>query len=431
MTAKAVFADKISQNHNHTAGELLRHTRELKELSQKEVASALNLMVSHIKAIESDRYNPAQEREHFLRYLKEYADLLELDVEKVVQLYSSPVHPDFTYAAKPRRSKAGLIAAAVATLSVAVWQFTPAPLQQRVASTYESVAPAVSHRAEQALEVVKQVSAKPEASIGSGTVQRHENVSLTRVPAAPMAGDEAYASDFIPVGEAGGGSQQFASGDQNDELLFQFEDDCWVEVFDANNKRLFTGRKGANEELYLLGQAPFNVLVGYARGVTLSINGKSVPISLHDYSNSSRLRVALDSNQEVVTEDLALPQTAETSIPPIEQLVAADTGSSVEVSISDSQYQGYSVQDNASVGGKDKLFFEFSDDCWLEVYDSNAEPLVMKTKLAGETLEITGRAPFEVRVGNSSAVKLRLNGKTVPIARHADIRSTELIVGQR
>jgi cytoskeleton protein RodZ len=173
------------------------------------------------------------------------------------------------------------------------------------------------------------------------------------------------------------------------------------------------------------------VLVGYARGVTLSINGKSVPISLHDYSNSSRLRVALDSNQEVVTEDLALPQTAETSIPPIEQLVAADTGSSVEVSISDSQYQGYSVQDNASVGGKDKLFFEFSDDCWLEVYDSNAEPLVMKTKLAGETLEITGRAPFEVRVGNSSAVKLRLNGKTVPIARHADIRSTELIVGQR
>lgn len=433
MTAKALFADNINQEHNFTAGELLRHTRELKELSQKEVASALNLMVSHIKAIETDRYNPAVEREHFLRYLNEYAGLLELDADKVVQLYSSPTHPDYTYAARPHAGRGLWVIAGLVVCSVLAWQLTrhdllPGSLKVSISSAYDRIAPFVGGQADRVFDAMASVGSGDEVAVVSGAVERNDG--LTTVPALNSGVDGAVASDFIPMGLADGRSQGgfSASANGKDELLFEFDADCWVEVFDANNKRLFMGQKHRDEELYLLGQAPFNVLVGYSRGVKLSINGKSVPIAVHDYSNSSRISVSQDAADHSV-------KTAQLEIQQVDQQLQSLLGSKdvVAPTVKDSSAELGSLLSvgSSTVAVQDKLQFHFTDDCWVEVYDRNSVPLVMKTKLAGEVLNITGLAPFEVRVGNSRAVSLKLNGASVSITQHSDIRSTELLVGQR
>ena len=78
---------EYSLPYQKTAGILLREARELKGLSQEDVASTLNLMVSHVVGMESDAYNPHIEGKHFAAYLKSYSRLVGLNPQILLGLY--------------------------------------------------------------------------------------------------------------------------------------------------------------------------------------------------------------------------------------------------------------------------------------------------------------------------------------------------------
>ena len=65
-----------------------------------------------------------------------------------------------------------------------------------------------------------------------------------------------------------------------DTLIFSFTQDCWVEVEDVTGKMIFADLRKANQILELSGVGPFNVLLGYAPGVTLSYNDEPVLVIL-------------------------------------------------------------------------------------------------------------------------------------------------------
>ncbi len=71
------------------AGYRLRCARENSGLSIRDAASALNLMVSHVRAIEADRYVALASDKQFLRHLRDYADLVDLDAHEIVDIYRS------------------------------------------------------------------------------------------------------------------------------------------------------------------------------------------------------------------------------------------------------------------------------------------------------------------------------------------------------
>jgi cytoskeleton protein RodZ len=62
------------------------------------------------------------------------------------------------------------------------------------------------------------------------------------------------------------------------ELSFQFSADCWVEVLDGDNQKIFSSLQKAQERLVLEGKPPFHVTLGYAPGVSLSYNGEPIEI---------------------------------------------------------------------------------------------------------------------------------------------------------
>jgi cytoskeleton protein RodZ len=56
----------------------------------------------------------------------------------------------------------------------------------------------------------------------------------------------------------------------------------------------------------------------------------------------------------------------------------------------------------------------FSADCWVQVSEAGGRVLISTVKRKGESLEIAGKAPLELRLGNArGATEVRYNG--VPV----------------
>lgn len=63
----------------------------------------------------------------------------------------------------------------------------------------------------------------------------------------------------------------------------------------------------------------------------------------------------------------------------------------------------------------DELSFSFREESWLEVSDSRGDVLATELQPAGSELRLVGLAPFDVKLGNSPAVDISLNGKKMDV----------------
>ncbi|MDH3642820.1 MAG: DUF4115 domain-containing protein, partial [Gammaproteobacteria bacterium] len=75
----------------------------------------------------------------------------------------------------------------------------------------------------------------------------------------------------------------------SDRLLFQFTDDCWVEIKSATGASLYSDLSRGGRTLELEGLAPFRILLGYAPGVTMSFNDEAVALAPHTRNNVANL----------------------------------------------------------------------------------------------------------------------------------------------
>ena len=63
----------------------------------------------------------------------------------------------------------------------------------------------------------------------------------------------------------------------------------------------------------------------------------------------------------------------------------------------------------------DEINFIFHAECWLEVSDSRGDVLATELQASGSKLNLVGKAPFDVKLGNAPAVAIQLNGKKIDV----------------
>ncbi|MCL7462479.1 RodZ family helix-turn-helix domain-containing protein [Pseudomonas sp. NW5] len=64
--------------------------------------------------------------------------------------------------------------------------------------------------------------------------------------------------------------------------------------------------------------------------------------------------------------------------------------------------------------GEGQIALAFTADCWTQVTDGHGRVLLSTVKRAGETLQISGRTPLELRLGNARGARdVRYNGELV------------------
>jgi len=89
-----------------------------------------------------------------------------------------------------------------------------------------------------------------------------------------------------------------------------------------------------------------------------------------------------------------------------------------------------STQRRISTSGEDRLHFVFTEDCWVEIKDSQGATAYGDLGRSGTTLELVGQAPFRILLGNAPGVTLQFNGERVALSPHTRNNVGTLVLGQ-
>lgn len=325
-------------------GGLLRREREKLALSAAEVAGRLHLDAGIIRALEKDDYQQIASPAYARGYLAGYARLVGADSERIMALFNNTVPPELPAISpevKPsiRVSSShqavrvltclivlGLVAlflvwyrghfsggtmpvddmimdekppalAAPAAAGPATDTASAAPVEAGASEAGQAPAPFVVTLAGQAADQTAPAQDPDQSAASTGLGLPVARPGQTGPP--PYEIDEAasplgaMAHENIADHEA---ETIIASGAElPDSLRLTFSDDSWVEIYDANDNRLFRDLALSGEEHLIEGAAPFRILFGFSPGVTAEFNGEQVEHA--GYSRHGIARFTLPEEQ--------------------------------------------------------------------------------------------------------------------------------------
>lgn len=435
-------ATENSLPQQKSAGTLLREARKLKGFSQEKVASHLNLMPSHILALESDAYNPDLEGRHFVDYLTAFAELVDLNPRAVRDLYRDNegtfgLNPEPYQPLVTRRqtyqdlnfSQQDTAALSTAGMPGGINLPVSNALAYRVATVLSLVCVAwlITSRGIGPEELMASL---PGFNGGSEVVSG--GVGGSEVGAAAVTDVGLVASavklDANPVEDSSSWSTpDWANGDAiskgSSNKAIRKADTAKAEAVASSTERELLEKMSRQQS------APKKEVLASA---SASVDALHASTSIYGAESGTVSSKRADSSAlEATARDKAASKLDQSYSAAAVAGTAATTEPGFAAQSADSSLAGVALTNVVSSTGEDVMVFSFFDSCWIEVYDNEQNPLVMDTKMPGEALRISGKAPFEVRVGNSRAVALTLNGRPVAIDRHPTIESTELIVGSR
>lgn len=229
-------------------GARLRAARERSAFTLTQAAQRLHVASETLEALEAERFEELGAPIYVKGYLSRYAELIGESPEALLDLLaaSTMAAPDLTRiprAAKPDNRVSALLAiigiAAGVALAVALAWWGWMHLYRREAVV---------------------IAARPEAMAVPNRSQQHAAAHST-VPAA--------ASSPAPAPAAA----------QDTRIALSFPVASWVDVTDAGGRSLYHGMVAAGARKRFSGPAPLHVVLGYADGVSLSVNGRAVALA--------------------------------------------------------------------------------------------------------------------------------------------------------
>lgn len=118
-----------------------------------------------------------------------------------------------------------------------------------------------------------------------------EGQSAPPATAAPNATGAASTTAAAPVADAALPAAAPLASNVESVLRFNFQEQSWVTVRDANDKVLISQLNDGGSNLEVKGQAPFKLIVGNAKAVSISSNGKSVDLTSSIRGEVARITV--------------------------------------------------------------------------------------------------------------------------------------------
>lgn len=142
-------------------------------------------------------------------------------------------------------------------------------------------------------------------------------------------------------------------------------------------------------------------------GLSVSASSmSSMQASIMSAATSEELKPDLATARVNTSSTKSLTQSSSQSVAAITAAVIQSAESSVVVQSSSASSKKTSL---------DELSFSFRAESWLEVSDSRGDVLATELQPAGSNLKLVGMAPFDVKLGNSPAVDVQLNGRKIDV----------------
>ena len=80
--------------------------------------------------------------------------------------------------------------------------------------------------------------------------------------------------------------------------------------------------------------------------------------------------------------------------------------------------------------GEALINLQFTADCWTQLTDANGKVLLSALKRRGDSVELTGKAPLELRLGYARGAVVLVNGQPVDVASSTHGETARLKLGQ-
>jgi cytoskeleton protein RodZ len=267
-------------------GARLRVARERLGMSVAQAAERLHCDRDLVESMDSGRFAELGAPVFVRGHLRRYAELVGVPVGEVLELWEREAAghlaaPDITQiptAKRPRDARRLLLPVGIAALIVLFallisWVLRNPTLPQ---TGGRAAAPAADSSAESAAPEADspRVDAATDSAAGAPAGAPGASALLTR----PAASDNAE-----PAPPEASGS-----------LRIRASADCWLEVYDADRRRLYFNLLRAGDSTSVTGRMPLRVLLGNVPGVELEFAGRplSVPAGLQRANTASFLLAA-------------------------------------------------------------------------------------------------------------------------------------------
>lgn len=323
--------DQSTELEHETAiaspGRLLATAREERNLSQKEVADQLHITVHYVSSIEQDAFEKLPGTVFAKGYIKRYAEILELDVDKTLAEFEAHLQDQQDqrnevtriHARKHRARNRNFAIASVVLFTgffAGLWGWNMLSVEEAVStenigntggadnidtssvgqpSSATANEPVVQARpAPQVPAVVRPVDAVAEN--GPDTSTQPTGLTNTDTEQPPAAADTTEMLATMVSGQAESVDVTVISvGEEGEDVLrVSFDDESFIQVTDRDSNRIYRGTLGSGEVLEITANAPFNVLIGDAPLTHMTLNGTEIDVSDSiRIDNSARLTVGL------------------------------------------------------------------------------------------------------------------------------------------
>lgn len=325
-------------------GGQLRIARESRQISLEEISSRTHISVSRLQALEDNRFDVLGPEPFVIGYIRKFAKILDIDSDALVEDYkrlsgtnsqspASSSEPITGPAAGPglatiaRRNITATIRQIpgwwVVGGLVAIWivgaylivpdenenypdrssMEQPEQVEHEAPPSSAGDEPAGFKRADPE-PVEHKPAAEERAAQDPNSISSQSDGTFAAEPESAAERPEVSAGNPVPIEQSSPPVEatadpsravelSAAGGDQDgqDLLVMNFVAECWVEVNDANGENIFAALQTPADTLQLFGQAPFTVMLGNARAVSMAINGRAVDTEPRPGRDTLRLTV--------------------------------------------------------------------------------------------------------------------------------------------
>ena len=295
-----------SAEKTQSIGQVLKAARLAQVMSAQDIARQLRLSEKQIEAIENDDHSKFPNQIFLRGFIRNYAKLVREDTKKFSQLLGETFPPTSTQAITfsvdgtpfipdHKKSKGNLIILLIVVLVSSLLGYEVYRSVGDDPKTNENIENGTV--AETIIQLETEIEQVPEDNQNqlSSVIKSNGsdfNVLIEEVEVDQQGGDfldkeqkveTALEVEDKPVENGGGGT-----------LRFKFTGESWVEVKDAEGKKIFSQTSPGNTEETVNGSPPFSLTIGNAASVRLFYNDEPVDLILYTNTNGGVARLSLD-----------------------------------------------------------------------------------------------------------------------------------------
>lgn len=285
------LSDIDSASVVQSVGHLLRKARVMKGMSIEDVSRQLRLSVLQIEAIEKENYEKLPGRTFLRGFIRNYANLVQLDPIPLLQLLPESTPVISTYERTPFKNKQisfssnrensgnNRLTTAIVFFTIItgvyfifandIWIKTPETNSVSDGAKFESGTASV--------EIQLPLPGTAKTAISSQANQQSEINGEKSSEAELDTKTEAIQAKNKPVTQ--GAEKSTATPSDSGNLYFQLTGDSWIKVVDGTGASLFEQLKKSGSEQVITGKRPLSIVIGNASAVNLTYNDKIIDMA--------------------------------------------------------------------------------------------------------------------------------------------------------